>query len=179
MKNLAGNKECDKMIIRELGEAGITVFHGINSRGEVPYSAIGVLGEWYDAKKIEKKVQAFPPLKKLIQADDMKRYFKYTFVRAWYYWVATGPIPLSVARLLYNNPVGKKNIRVAGHCGCPPPDKEKDGVLLWAGPYEGPYDEEGAAVYTYHIDSQEGLNLFIGTIKEYGLDKLKRRFKFA
>ena len=45
------------------------------------------------------------------------------FWRAWYYWVAGGLVPLDVAKRLYAHPEGKKNVRVAGHCGCPPPEK--------------------------------------------------------
>jgi hypothetical protein len=47
----------------------------------------------------------------------------FTFVRAWYYWIVNGPVPLTVARELYANPVGVTDIRVAGHCGCPPPER--------------------------------------------------------
>ena len=46
---------------------------------------------------------------------------KYTFRRAWYYWVVTGKVPLAVAQQLYAHPVAKA-IRVAGHCGCPAPE---------------------------------------------------------
>lgn len=47
----------------------------------------------------------------------------FTFRRAWYYWIVAGPMPLDVARRLYAHPVGKTDIRVAGHCGCPPPEE--------------------------------------------------------
>jgi hypothetical protein len=43
------------------------------------------------------------------------------FRRAWRYWVADGSVPLEVALKLYENPVGRTDIRVSGHCGCPPP----------------------------------------------------------
>lgn len=46
----------------------------------------------------------------------------FTFQRAWYYWVAKGPTPLDAARELFADPVGKTDVRVAGHCGCPPPE---------------------------------------------------------
>lgn len=45
-----------------------------------------------------------------------------TFTRAWYYWVAHGPVSLDVAKSLYATPVGKKDIRVCGHCGCVAPE---------------------------------------------------------
>jgi len=77
----------------------------------------------------------------------------FTFRRAWYYWVVSGSVPLAVARELYANPIGKEDVRVAGHCGCPPPDE-------W---------ERGGFVDTYHIDSQAGLNLFVATLRKHGL----------
>ena len=45
-----------------------------------------------------------------------------TFVRAWTYWVVSGIVPLDAAKALYAGPVGKTDIRVSGHCGCPPPE---------------------------------------------------------
>lgn len=50
------------------------------------------------------------------------------FSRAWKYWVVSGNVPLVVAQKLYENDLGKKDIRVAGHCGCPPPENP---WLLW------------------------------------------------
>lgn len=47
---------------------------------------------------------------------------EFRFHRAWRYWIVNGPVPLKVARELYADPVGKMDVRVAGHCGCPPPD---------------------------------------------------------
>ncbi len=38
------------------------------------------------------------------------------------YWIVTGPVPLEVALDLYCDPVSE-HIRVAGHCGCPPPEE--------------------------------------------------------
>jgi hypothetical protein len=72
-----------------------------------------------------------------------------TFERAWYYWIASGPVPLGVARRLYADPVGGKDVRVAGHCGCPPPDE-------WA---------KGGYVRSYHIDSPAGLRLFADAVR--------------
>lgn len=47
----------------------------------------------------------------------------FTLRRAWYYWVVDCRIPLEVARELYADPVGKADIRVDGHAGCPPPEE--------------------------------------------------------
>jgi hypothetical protein len=121
----------------------------------------------------------------------------FTFTRAWYYWVVSGELPLQLAEELYNNEIGKKDVRVAGHCGCPPPkewmepskeDQEeikrdlgyrkdmdvKDMMKFWKN-NEVKYKEECKKYYQYihcyHIDSQEGLNLFVETLKKYNLDK--------
>jgi hypothetical protein len=60
----------------------------------------------------------------------------YTFTRAWRYWVVDGLVPLATAQRLYAHPVGRTDIRVAGHCGCPPPEHpwlkyiDADGVSI-------------------------------------------------
>jgi len=77
----------------------------------------------------------------------------FTFRRAWYYWVVEGDVPLAVAQEMYATEVGKRDVRVVGHCGCPPPEE-------WA---------IGGFVRAYHIDSQEGLKLFADTIRKHGL----------
>lgn len=80
----------------------------------------------------------------------------FTFTRAWYYWVAEGPMPLEAARSLYAHPVGRADVRVAGHCGCPAPDE----WVTW---------RDGAPVVdAYHIDSLEGLRLFADTVRCLG-----------
>jgi hypothetical protein len=78
---------------------------------------------------------------------------KFVFTRAWSYWIVGGKVPLGVANKLYR--LNKEKIRSGGDCACRSPE-------TWA--REGFID-------TYHIDSQEGLNLFVKTIKEHGLDK--------
>lgn len=39
-----------------------------------------------------------------------------------YYWCVKGLVPLSKALKLFADPVGKRDIRVHGHCGCPAPE---------------------------------------------------------
>ena len=46
----------------------------------------------------------------------------FEFWRAWYYWVVHGPLPLAIAHELYEDPVGRTDVRVDGHCGQPPPE---------------------------------------------------------
>jgi len=170
MKNLAGVKDCDVYIINELNEAGITILSVNQIKGEVPYTVIGILGN-------------------------------FTFRRAWYYWMVDGDVPLEIAKEIYVSSVGKKDIRVAGNCGCPPPEEwafPKPEVLIKLGickppsnehPFgDGPTCEELAKmcnngiitaprfVDTYHIDSQNGLNLFVNTIKKYDLIQKEDKF---
>jgi len=52
----------------------------------------------------------------------------FEFFRAWRYWIVTGKVPLQIARELYDDPVGKTDIRVNGNCTCPPPE---GGRILW------------------------------------------------
>lgn len=116
------------------------------------------------------------------------------FRRAWYYWVAEGRVPLDVARRLYEDPVGRRDVRVAGHCGCPPPERPWiewfDGdeyvIVDPDGIEEAAYDRfaarkaldadskprfvkstEGLQGYvtSYHIDSAEGLKLFADAVR--------------
>ena len=162
MQNLAGNKECDQVIERELKRAKINVVNGVRSSREVPASITGELKG-------------------------------FTFERAWYYWVVRGKLPLNVAQRLYQDPVGKEDIRVDGHCGCPAPE---GGYIRW-------YDAEGnwllpltdkqqvedlkakgylseeykdclfvedpsavgnGFVQSYHIDSEVGLRIFADAV---------------
>lgn len=46
---------------------------------------------------------------------------RFEFHRAWYYWAVSGPMPISVALELYDDPIGVKAVRSGGHCGCPNP----------------------------------------------------------
>lgn len=164
MKNLAGDMKCNPIIRRELNEAGIEVVeHPVRLPNEVPAGITGQLTH-----------NGLPG---------------FTFVRAWYYWVVKGEVPLAVAKVLYTEPtgVGQRDVRVAGHCGCPPPEEwafprekdfwpilEKMGIgsisnrelagLCNSGQISAP-----RFVFEYHIDSQEGLNLFVRVLREHDL----------
>lgn len=73
----------------------------------------------------------------------------WSFERAWYYWVATGPgIELEAAEKLHA--AHGRSVRVDGHCGCPSPGE-------WF---------KGLACGSYHVDDQEGLNALADTIRE-------------
>lgn len=123
----------------------------------------------------------------------------FSFKRLWYYWSVAGRVPLSVAEKLYADEIGKQDVRVAGHCGCPAPkdwvimvdvktgrivtsDEEwQKGLKLFAdmpkalADWKANYIPTSEAsdtqefVDSYHIDSQMGLNLFVSTLKTHGL----------
>lgn len=125
MRNLAGEESCDPYILLELDLAGIDKVKK-SSQGEVPYS--------FEGELVNGSV--------------------YRFHRAWYYWIVDGPVPLSIARKMYEDEEGVKSVRVAGHCGCPPPEQ-------WATPSE----KGEPVVTTYHIDTWQGLKLFADSIR--------------
>lgn len=175
MENLAGNRECDPIIRRELTKAGVDIVElpaPMNS--EVSASVIGLLPG-------------------------------FRFHRAWYYWVVQGQVPLDVARKLYEDPNGKEDVRVAGHAGCPPPEEwaehyDENGMRLVLQEQEksfielyelgdsdyskgiaqevrktvrfvkDPAEEAARSIITsYHIDTQEGLNFFVSTLRKHGV----------
>mgnify|MGYP000884834303 CR=1 FL=1 len=78
---------------------------------------------------------------------------QFVFKRAWYYWTVKGNVPFKVAKALYDDPEGKQTVRVVGHCGCPPPEQWVDFV------------DNKPVISSYHIDSLQGLILFVKKIK--------------
>lgn len=142
--NLAGVADADRTKVYEMTQCGIgIVFHTVPFPSEVPGAITG-----------EVHTNGGTLL----------------FTRAWYYWVVSGDVPLKIARRIYED--GKDlAIRAAGHCGNPPPDD-------WADPspeslefifkdhpsiYDDKAKEEGRFRYvkSYHIDTLEGLKLFV------------------
>lgn len=82
----------------------------------------------------------------------------FTFERAWYYWVVKGRVPIAQAWEIYFNGAGQKNVRVSGHASSPAPtDWVETG------------DDGMEFISSYHIDSQEGLNLFTFVIRRANL----------
>lgn len=179
MINLAGNKDCDREIRRELTRCRVPIVEGERSPGEVPATLTGKLGP-------------------------------FSMWRAWTYWVAKGAVPLTVAWELYDDPVGKTDVRVDGHCACPPPEGHrvrrydsagKQIVLDKTGDEQGRFlhyvetgaipashfeqlhwvsfesdlvrQTECAVVESYHIDTEIGLRLFADTIRKHGLHAVK------
>jgi hypothetical protein len=127
MRNLAGDPDCDRFIRDELQRALIPI------------------------KELD------TPQKGEVPAKLQGELGPYTFERAWYYWIVRGDVPLAVAQELYQHPVGKADVRVVGHCGCPPPEE-------WS-----TETSSGPVITHYHIDTQEGLILFVNTIRKYNL----------
>jgi hypothetical protein len=73
----------------------------------------------------------------------------WTFKRAWYYWVCSGPgIPPDDANKLHA--IHGRQVRVDGHCGCPSPEE----------------CFKGFAVGLYHVDTPEGLAALVKTLLE-------------
>lgn len=89
------------------------------------------------------------PAKGEVTASLVGEHGRFRFERVWSYWVVNGPVSVELAWELYNDPRGRYDVRVAGHCGCPEP------VDPWTTVVDG-ID----SVTEYHIDSQDGLNLF-------------------
>ena len=179
MQNVAGKKttDADSQLSMELEGAGITVVRAPipHPHPEVHTHVTGQLGE-------------------------------IVFRRQWYYWAVDCWIPYSVALELWNDPLGRQDVRVGGYAGNIDPltygttwinaetgkhilpmrekvqcegivKESKDGMLLEIGKRilaENEFAEvpsEAAKLNGflsgYHIDSYEGLKLFVATVKKY------------
>lgn len=155
MRNLAGVDLCDNFICVELEKAGIDIYNIKEpTKSEVPYTLYGSLG----GKPLSDEEKDFMARHGLM-IEVIKDNSSFIFTRAWYYWVVNGYVPLDIAVEMYENPNGKKDIRVAGHCACPHPAdwKVKHKVCGMN------------VVDHYHIDSQAGLNYFVDTLKKHNL----------
>lgn len=171
MKNLAGHKNSNQFILKELEIAGLKPIN-CKPEGEVKSENYSILKTKFGEIK---------------------------FDRAWSYWIVTGLIPLNIAEKIYENKIGRKDIRVTGHCEKPHPKdwinyytKEGKEVILqeefnkfkkaskslWENrkdtffnDYEvkDSYENSIPCIDLYHIDSQEGLDLFVKIIKEENL----------
>jgi hypothetical protein len=114
---------------------------------------------------------------------------KYTFSRAWNYWIVSGFVPMYIAKKLFEHPEGRKNIRVDGFAYNRDPEEhsvyiDKNGKQqLSINDYnfikEFPgwnsikdkfkvsdnKNEFDQYINLYHIDSQAGLLYFVETLK--------------
>lgn len=83
----------------------------------------------------------------------------WVFERYWRYWVAKGPgIPPDKAQAFHEAAGLKHGVRVEGHCMAPTPLEECCGF----------------AVGMYHIDTQEGLNVFARLLREIYIPRDKK-----
>lgn len=165
MRNLAGDKDCDRFIADELRRAGIPAVATERSPREVAACIEGRLGP-------------------------------FRLSRAWYYWVAEGPMPVEWAWKIYDDPAGPTDVRVAGHCGGVPPEdpwvdwlyegkkvvraeeREEFEKLIAKGIFDRSildgyvFDDDPRVtalrrgyVNVYHIDSELGLRVFADTAR--------------
>jgi len=152
MINLAGVEDCDVTIRIELEKAGINIYNLAEPIDrEVAYTLYGGIG----GKSLDEDAQGYMD-RHGIMVETMKDFVSFTFERA---WLVRGYVPLDIAVEMYENPNGRKDIRVAGHCACPHPAdwKVKHKVCGMN------------VVDHYHIDTQEALNYFVATLKKHNL----------
>jgi hypothetical protein len=128
----------------------------------------------------------------------------FEFRRAWTYWVVRGRMPLHIANKLYADPIGKDDIRVAGHCGCVGPvepwitwlgengkqlatmaDKRQfermeaihrnmEEVLKTYEFVEDPTLVGKPFIMSYHIDSEAGLRIFADMVRQELMKETKQ-----
>lgn len=84
----------------------------------------------------------------------------FTFERRWYYYSVSGRVPLAVAEELYADPIGQRDVRVAGHCGRPPPASwarhfDVEGTRVIVDP-DGSRELQANAFFEAHPDLAEG-----------------------
>ena len=162
MKNLAGVVDCDKYITEELLLAGITPFCLKGERDkhpEVKSTIFGLLGGKHFLEDIQ-KYKDNEDIMSLFTLKTLRESAEFCLSRNWYYYVAVGYVPMEAAVELYEHPIGRKDVRVEGHCGCPDPREYMKNSTLVAG---------RRCVSCYHIDSQEGLNLYVEVLKRHNL----------
>ena len=155
MINLAGVEKCDAYIREELEKAGIDIYNLVEpGQTEVPYTLFGAIG----GEPMSESDKSFMKRRGLT-IEIISKFSSFTFERAWTYWMVEGYVPLNIAVEMYADPNGVKDIRANGHCGCPPPSEQLVQHKVCG------MDVVGG----YHIDTQEGLNYFVETLKKHGL----------
>lgn len=176
----------------ELRAVGLTDAHI-----ETPSRMVEVFVEGSEADQLGRRGIYLPgldsPTEKIAVYEVRATLGKYQFRRAWYYWIVKGPVPLEVAKEMYAAPEGRHDVRAGGHCGAPPPETQVHHIAPDGKPailksemdeYRGTSVEErlkdkvtemesfdGCEVYveTYHIDTPEGLRLYVDTLRKHGL----------
>lgn len=166
-KNLAGVETCDEEIWNELHEARILPFHldwscpeELSMRGEVPFSIVGMLGE---NMELLSEIQNSPPsIQKLLRKFSIwknNEYASFNFQRKWRYWEVNGLVPVDVAQEIYDAQlIASLGVRAGCHAGNLSPSErsvQKNIKVLGT-----------CVIESYHIDTQEGLNLFVKILKD-------------
>lgn len=116
----------------------------------------------------------------------------FVFTRVWHYWSVQGNVPLDVANELYNNfgRIGREEVRAGGDASCRPPEtwirhvgptgkllvqvqddetindlvRRNPKAILVKDPTQG-----FPMVQLYHIDSPEGLKMFVDLMRRHML----------
>jgi hypothetical protein len=152
------DQEVDKIILQELSIAKIPVLtlgKPALVYSEVPFTHIGLLGN-------QKTVAELAQVKKFLEwTPDNKFSSEFVFHRCWYYWSVRGYVPLKAAEEIYENPYGRHSVRAGGDCGATHPREQ---VMCH-------YVCGMEVVPAYHIDDQEGLNLFVEVLRRHKLVK--------
>jgi len=140
--NLAGNQYCDDWIEKELIAAGITISSGRKNwkKYRAKYRLI-IEGQ----KSLYESESYIYMNNSEVPFHIMGKLNGFIFERDWYYYRVKGKVPFEIAKKIYDDPIGKKKVRVNGNAGRIAPKGDID---------------------SYHIDNQEGLNLFVKYIKE-------------
>lgn len=167
MRNIASHHDMTEEVVREFTRLGIQIVDTASSDHEVKSSKTGLIS----VNGVELQV-----------------------IRHWSYFGVYGLLPYEIAVKLYEDPIGKTDIRVAGHCGCPSPEEWSQWILpdgrqvyptksqAEFEKYKDLLDEKfremifhdipeylGAKRYvkSYHIDSELGMYIFLQTINNY------------
>lgn len=131
---------------------------------------INLAGPWSAEKdyviELELRLAGIEPVKREKPFDEVQSKVTgnlgaFTFERAWYYWRVSGLVPIEMAREMYADEIGQRDVRVAGDCARRPPEQ-------WAHTY-ATADGFVQCVDHYHIDSAEGLALFVWMAHKHGV----------
>lgn len=146
----------DKTLLQELAIANIGAIKLAGPQfefTEVPFSYIGALCS-------TKTLTEYNSISRHLNTSSIESLtLEFMFQRRWYYWSVTGYVPLAVAEEMYHHPDGKDKVRAGGDANSSPPSEHLLDRLVCG----------MQVVNAYHIDSQEGLNLFAKTMREHKL----------
>jgi hypothetical protein len=175
MDNLAGEAECDSQIQKELVTAGVSIINVGTSNREVPYTLEGRLGPykfwraWYYwvveglvPIEVAREIYRDPRGKPVRTVGYSGNYDPDEWVKIsrkeydkYFPHYEKGELPPDLRDLIGSDSVGQKS--------------EEELTKVFLGTMEG-LALQAFFINHYHIDTQDGLNFFVETIKKYGLD---------